>query len=84
MNAKNWSLFPNPSRQFFELQYEGISDLESGGKLKIYAANGTILMSRDLARDQLSWRIDHSLTSGTYVLEIKFDQAVLRKRLVVE
>jgi len=84
LNAKNWSLFPNPSRQFFELQYEGISDLESGGKLKIYAANGTVLMSRDLARDQQSWRIDHSLISGTYVLEIEFDQAVLRKRLVVE
>ncbi|WP_421750584.1 T9SS type A sorting domain-containing protein [Croceimicrobium sp.] len=84
LNAENWNLFPNPSRQFFELQYEGVSELESGGKLKIYATNGTVLMSRDLARDQPSWRINHSLVPGSYVLEIEFDQAILRKRLVVE
>ncbi|PQV51491.1 putative secreted protein (Por secretion system target) [Jejuia pallidilutea] len=79
-NRKDLKILPNPANDYFEILTDAkILDV------KIININGQILIDKTYSKNDKNTRIDVSaLPSGLYVVMTQTDNAVFRKKLVVE
>mgnify|MGYP005842227631 CR=1 FL=1 len=69
-NFGDWSTYPNPARRVLNLTHRGGERLAKAEQLRLYDMQGRRLLSREISGSG-PWFIEvHSLSSGSYILEI--------------
>lgn len=71
-NHNSISIYPNPTNEEVSITSD-----EKIKKVKIYSTNGILLISTESQQINLS-----SLTSGVYILEVKLQNNIIRKRII--
>lgn len=80
----NLSLYPNPARQFVDLDLSPKEHSNANCKIRIINASGDIIENRTLYLNQGKARIDLNLEPGLYILELLCEQNLYTQRLIVD
>jgi len=73
-------IFPNPSVSSFKIRYLD-QEITQTVHMTIYDLNGIKLMDSIVPLDK---EVDHSLSPGTYIVQLKLNELWISKRLVVD
>lgn len=77
------SVFPNPSSDFFFVQFD-FPNQQQAIRVRLHTADGTTIREIPIAKEKSLKLETHDLASGLYFLEIQYGAASLVKKVLVQ
>jgi hypothetical protein len=74
--------YPNPAKEILYIQLDGISVLNRNFEAKIYNVQGEVILEGNFDRTTFNFDIK-SLNPGIYFIQVKDDQYLFNKKLIV-
>ncbi len=84
-SINSWEVMPNPVSETLYIKID--AELAQKGEVRLYAHNGQLLRTQHLdfvsGMNSLQWSVD-DLSAGLYFVQLRLDDGVVMRRIVVE